>query len=203
MPSPKVWFACCDGEVLFASTASADSSKAPEATSMFHSFALCSGIANSSKSATAASSFSTRFLSRYSGDFIFARCLLCAARHASLSQSTVHPTVIVGKKSVSALYPKYMVTVPKLSRNFRLFCTSIPATMPIVVGSDAAHTPSRFSVFSSIPLATTSGGTHAKHAVDPGIMTWICPETASSETPLSIQVCSNSRHAWLIACRAS
>jgi hypothetical protein len=40
----------------------------------------------------------------------------------------------------------------------------------MVVGSDAAHTPSRFSVFSSIPDATTSGGTHAKHAEDPGVI---------------------------------
>lgn len=42
---------------------------------------------------------------------------------------------------------------------------------PMVVGSDAAHTPSRFSVLSSMPEATTSGGTHAKHAVSPGMTT--------------------------------
>ena len=41
----------------------------------------------------------------------------------------------------------------------------------MVVGSDAAHTPSRLSVRSSMPEATTSGGTHAKHAVSPGITT--------------------------------
>lgn len=40
-----------------------------------------------------------------------------------------------------------------------------PATMPMVVGSDAAHTPSRFSVRSSMPEATTSGGKHSKQAV--------------------------------------
>ena len=43
--------------------------------------------------------------------------------------------------------------------------------MPMVVGRLAAHTPSRFSVRSSMPLATTSGGTHAKHAVTPGMIT--------------------------------
>ena len=42
---------------------------------------------------------------------------------------------------------------------------------PMVVGSDAAHTPSRLSVRSSMPDATTSGGTHAKHAVSPGMTT--------------------------------
>eukprot|EP00966_Prymnesium_polylepis_P283227 6544288-Prymnesium_polylepis.2 len=40
------------------------------------------------------------------------------------------------------------------------FCTRKPATMPMVVGSDAAQTPSRFKVFSSIPDATMSGGAH-------------------------------------------
>ena len=50
---------------------------------------------------------------------------------------------------------------------------------PIVVGSDAAQTPSRFSVRSSIPEATTSGGTHAKHAVSPGMTTWACLEKLS------------------------
>ena len=65
------------------------------------------------------------------------------------------------------------------------FWMSIPEMMPMVVGRLAAHTPSRFSVFSSMPLATTSGGTHAKHAVSPGIMSWMWPLTASSDTPLS------------------
>ena len=35
--------------------------------------------------------------------------------------------------------------------------TSSPATTAMVVGREAAHTPSRFSVFSSIPDTTTSG----------------------------------------------
>lgn len=85
---------------------------------------------------------------------------------------------MVGKKSVSALYPTYCVTVPKRSRylqpsgqlkdyipperttHFSEFCTSNPAMTAIVVGSDAAHTPSRFKLFSSIPEATTRGGAH-------------------------------------------
>ena len=46
--------------------------------------------------------------------------------------------------------------------NLSEFCTSRPATTPMVVGSDAAHTPSFFNVFSSIPDATTSGGAHYK-----------------------------------------
>lgn len=35
-----------------------------------------------------------------------------------------------------------------------------PATIPMVVGRLAAHTPSLFSVLSSILEATTSGGAH-------------------------------------------
>jgi hypothetical protein len=67
---------------------------------------------------------------------------------------------------------------------------------PIVVGREAAHTPSRFNVLSSIPLATISGGAHWKHADSPGTMNWMCPETAFSETPLSIQDMLNSRQAY-------
>jgi hypothetical protein len=43
----------------------------------------------------------------------------------------------------------------------------------------------------------TSGGTHAKQAVSPGISSWMWPDTASSDTPLSI-------HGWpssLQACK--
>ena len=54
------------------------------------------------------------------------------------------------------------------SSHLSAFCTRKPATMPIVVGSDAAHTPSRLSVDSSIPDATISGGAHSKHASSPG-----------------------------------
>jgi hypothetical protein len=35
-----------------------------------------------------------------------------------------------------------------------------PATIPIVVGRDAAQTPSRLSVFSLTPVATINGGIH-------------------------------------------
>ena len=44
--------------------------------------------------------------------------------------------------------------------HLRVFCTSSPATTAMVVGREAAHTPSRFNVFSSIPDATTSRGAH-------------------------------------------
>ncbi len=46
------------------------------------------------------------------------------------------------------------------STYLRVFCTKNPATIPIVVGREAAHTPSRFSVFSLIPVATIKGGAH-------------------------------------------
>ncbi|KYM90154.1 hypothetical protein ALC53_01873, partial [Atta colombica] len=32
-------------------------------------------------------------------------------------------------------------------KSFKVFCTKKPATIPIVVGNDAAHTPSRFKYF--------------------------------------------------------
>lgn len=41
-----------------------------------------------------------------------------------------------------------------------------PATMPIVVGRLAAHTPSLFKVFSSIFDATMSGGAHYNEKVN-------------------------------------
>ena len=44
--------------------------------------------------------------------------------------------------------------------HLRVFCTSSPATTAMVVRREAAHTPSRFSVFSSIPDTTTSGVAH-------------------------------------------
>ena len=37
----------------------------------------------------------------------------------------------------------------------KVFCTKRPATTAMVVGRDAAHTPSLFNVFSSIPDVTT------------------------------------------------
>ena len=39
----------------------------------------------------------------------------------------------------------------------------MPAVIPIVVGREAAHTPSLLRVFSSIPVATISGGAHCEH----------------------------------------
>ena len=84
-----------------------------------------------------------------------------------------------------------------------MFCTKNPATIPIVVGKLAAQTPSRLSVFSSIPEATTKGGAQAKQANSPGFKNWICPDTAFSETPLSNQTWHSSLQALLIAMRAS
>ena len=106
----------------------------------------------------------------------------------------------------------------------------------MVVGREAAQTPSLFKVFSSIPLATNRGGAHwrereregerekdqkkvgegeggegkgegekeekererrgtSKQASFPGVMSWMWPDIASSETPLSIQVWFNSTQA--------
>ena len=49
---------------------------------------------------------------------------------------------------------------PLLQAYLRTFCTRNPATIPIVVGNEAAQTPSRFNVFSSMFSATTNGGAH-------------------------------------------
>ena len=53
-----------------------------------------------------------------------------------------------------------------IKTNLRVFCTNKAATSPIVVGRLAAQTPSLFSVFSSVPVATMSGGAHCKHRRD-------------------------------------
>lgn len=54
-------------------------------------------------------------------------------------------------------------------RNLRAVCAKNPAVIDIVVGSEAAQTPSlliSFSVFST----NAKGGIQAKHAVSPGII---------------------------------
>ena len=51
-------------------------------------------------------------------------------------------------------------SIHKTRSYFSTFCTRKPATTPMVVGRLAAHTPSRFSVFSSTLEATTRGGAH-------------------------------------------
>ncbi len=99
-----------------------------------------------------------------------------------------------------------------------VFCTNMAATIDIVVGNEAAHTPcndtcqnfsrrlkrpfrdvltSRFKVRSSMPLATMSGGAHWKQAVTPGSMSWMWPLIASSDTPDSIHGWFNSTQAWI------
>lgn len=50
-----------------------------------------------------------------------------------------------------------------LSIYFRAFWTKRLAINPIVVGREAAHTPSLFNVFSSISDATIKGGAHLQH----------------------------------------
>jgi hypothetical protein len=45
------------------------------------------------------------------------------------------------KKSAKALYPSRKDVVPKRRRYLRVFYANRPAVIPIVVGSDAAHTP--------------------------------------------------------------
>ena len=72
--------------------------------------------------------------------------------------------------------------MPKLSKNFNVACDKNPAIIPIVVGKLAAHTP-YLLIFAYVPSANASGLAHAKHPVYPGTITWICPESALSETP--------------------
>jgi len=74
----------------------------------------------------------------------------------------------LGKKSLKALYPRNWLVSPNYNKNFRTFCERSPAIIPMVVGSDAAQTPSRLMEFSSPSFATTKGGAQAKQAVSPG-----------------------------------
>ena len=62
--------------------------------------------------------------------------------------------------------------------------------IPIVVGKLAAQTPSLLIV-PYVPSATASGRAQPKQPVYPGTMTWMCPDSALSETPDSNQI-------WLI-----
>ena len=67
-------------------------------------------------------------------------------------------------------------TTPPLTSYLRAFCTSNPATTPMVVGREAAHTPSLFRVFSSMPEATTNGGAHCK-GVNVQVNTCACKQS--------------------------
>lgn len=86
------------------------------------------------------------------------------------------------KKSDWALYDKQNDKDPKLSRNLSEACDKKPAMIPIVVGRLAAQTPSLL-ISASVPSASAKGLAQPKHPVSPGTMTWICPESALSETP--------------------
>jgi len=56
---------------------------------------------------------------------------------------------------------KYLLNVVNtIKACFKAFCASSAAVIPIVVGRDAAHTPSLFKVDSGTPLATINGGAH-------------------------------------------
>lgn len=69
-----------------------------------------------------------------------------------------------------------------------------PATIAIVVGREAAHTPSRLSTLVSFnPAATISGGIHSKQGVRPGYINWKWQLTESSLTPASNQTCEINR----------
>ncbi len=59
--------------------------------------------------------------------------------------------------------------------------------IPIVVGKDAAQTPSLL-ILPSFYSITAIGLAQAKQAVSPGIIVYICALIASSETPLSSQI---------------
>mmetsp|Transcript_9614 Transcript_9614/g.29145 ORF Transcript_9614/g.29145 Transcript_9614/m.29145 type:complete len:257 (-) Transcript_9614:681-1451(-) len=169
-------------------------------TSMPHSLAECTGAACSAarRAASAAA-----FAASASGLLAVFCHSCCRVPHSAFTHPGFGLISIVGKKSLRLEYPRYFPTIPKSSRYLSVFWTRSPAMMPIVVGRLAAHTPSRLSVFSSMPDATTSGGTHWKHAVSPGASSCMWPDTASSLTPLSIHVCPSSRHTWLMVMRAS
>ena len=50
----------------------------------------------------------------------------------------------------------------------RVFCTSSPATTAMVVGREAAHTPSRFNVFSYQMLPPGEGHTEERRGEERG-----------------------------------
>lgn len=76
---------------------------------------------------------------------------------------------------------------PNPNKYFSVFYAKKPAVIPIVVGNDAAQTPSLF-IYASLSSTTATGTAHAKHAVSPGMINYICDDIASSLTPLSIHI---------------
>jgi len=100
----------------------------------------------------------------------------------------------IWKKSFLALYPKTIERSPNSSKNFNVAWARKPAVIPIVVGKEAAQTPSLLIVC-SFSSTTARGVAQPKQAVSPGIMTWMWPEIASSETPDSNQIWSISLQA--------
>lgn len=89
--------------------------------------------------------------------------------------------------SFLALYEKQIDISPKSSKNLSEAYTKNPAVIPIVVGKDAAHTPSLL-IWASLSSTTARGDAQAKQAVIPGIKNYTWDYNASSETPLSNQI---------------
>jgi len=65
----------------------------------------------------------------------------------------------------------------------------------MVVGSEAAQTPSRF-ILCSLFSISAKGGMQQKQEVSPGTMIWKWHDIAFSETPDSTQIWSSSLQAW-------
>eukprot|EP00955_Chlamydomonas_euryale_P057471 356780-Chlamydomonas_euryale.AAC.8 len=99
-------------------------------------------------------------------------------------------------------------TIPKSSRYLSVFWTRSPAMMPIVVGRLAAHTPSRLSVFSSMPASRRRASVKGvrlrkvckcgRRAAAEGVQVWKahgCGRRASVEGVQVLQACGCGRHA--------
>lgn len=78
-----------------------------------------------------------------------------------LSRPTIIPAALTlnssPKITAHPFPPPHLDTLPKLSMCLSAFCTRRPAVMPMVVGREAAHTPSRFNVRSSMPARARQG----------------------------------------------
>lgn len=74
--------------------------------------------------------------------------------------------------------------------------------IPIVVGRLAAHTPSLLIV-PSVFSVSARGDAQAKQPIYPGTISWICEDSASSETPDSNQTWPILLHIVLIVILAA
>jgi len=87
------------------------SSLSSSSTQMHHSLSSCSGLAASAAAASAASAAAAAAAARNSGDAMCALCAACCRRHTALVHSVFGFISMVGKKSFSALYPRYRLTL--------------------------------------------------------------------------------------------